>query len=92
VDLAADGQARSTCSGKAHPYDLVITDSNMPGVSGIRVIEHLRKIGFPGKIFLLSGSAAELEEEYQSLNVDKILQKPFTFAVLLAAVNETTAA
>lgn len=93
VDLAADGQAAlDLLRDSPAPYDLVITDSNMPGVSGIELIGHLRKTNFPGKIILLSGYAAEQEEEYQVFNIDRIVQKPFAFAELIGAVSQVTAA
>jgi len=90
VDVVADGQAAMDLL-KENPgrYDLVVTDSNMPVVSGIELIEHLREIRFPGKIILLSGYAtSELQEEYQSLNIDRIIEKPFSFSALVSAVKE----
>jgi CheY-like chemotaxis protein len=91
VDLAADGQAAlDLIKDSATPYDLVITDSNMPGVTGIELIGHLREARFPGKIILLSGYASELEEEYQGLNIDQVVQKPFAFSELIRAVKQTT--
>jgi|ERR1700677_15204 len=93
VDVAADGSSALDLL-KKNPgrYDLVITDSNMPSVSGIELIEHLRETGFPGKIILLSGYVtSELEDMYQSLNIDRIIQKPFAFAALNGAVKELSA-
>ncbi|HWB61855.1 MAG TPA: response regulator [Chthoniobacteraceae bacterium] len=93
VDLASDGQAALDLL-KDNParYDLIITDSNMPAVSGLELIEYLRKTGYPGKIILLSGYAADLEKEYKILNIDRIMQKPFAFADLIGAVKEATSA
>jgi DNA-binding response OmpR family regulator len=93
VDLAEDGQPALDLLGE-NPgrYDLVITDSNMPCLSGIELIQHLRKTGFPGKIILLSGYVAdESQDIYRELNIDRILQKPFAFSELMKSVNETCA-
>src|ERR1700744_6580571 len=72
VDIADDGQSALDLM-KEHPgrHGLIITDSNMPVVSGIELIEHLRKTNYPGRIILLSGYiTAELEDIYQGLNID----------------------
>src|SRR5947209_3996602 len=36
------------------PFDVVITDNNMPGMSGLELVRHLRQRGFEGKIVVLS--------------------------------------
>jgi CheY-like chemotaxis protein len=93
VDVAADGQAAlDLLKGSPGLHDLVITDSNMPGVSGIQLIEYLRETLFRGKIILLSGYVTEESpDEYQALNIDRIIQKPFAFAELMGAVTELSA-
>lgn len=90
VDVAGDGiAALELLKDNPGRYDLVITDSNMPVVSGIQLIEHLRETCFPGKIILLSGNAiSELREMYAALKIDRIIEKPFTFTVLNNAVKE----
>jgi DNA-binding response OmpR family regulator len=93
VDVAADGEAAlAFLNEKPGQYQLVITDSNMPGVSGIQLVEHLRKTNFTGKVILLSGYVtSELQDVYQSLNIDRIIEKPFSFVALNAAVKEVMA-
>jgi DNA-binding response OmpR family regulator len=90
VDVAEDGRAAlELLKEKPGMHDLVITDSNMPYLSGIELIEHLRETRFPGKIILLSGDiTSELQDVYQSLNIDRIIQKPFAFTELTGAVKE----
>lgn len=93
VDLADDGEsALELLKESPARFDLIITDSNMPGISGIQLIEHLRKTAFPGKIILLSGYASDLDDEVRPLKVDRIIQKPFAFKAFVAAVKEVTAA
>ena len=90
VDAAEDGQAALDLL-KQNPggYDLVITDSNMPVVSGIQLIKHLRETNYPGKIILLSGYlTSESDDVYQALHIDRILEKPFSFNTLVQAVKE----
>ena len=90
VDITSDGQAAvNMMTEKPGAHDLIITDSNMPNLSGIELIEHLRKTHFPGKIILFSGHITpESKDVYQALNIDRIIQKPFAFAELIGAVKE----
>lgn len=75
----------STC---AQPYDLVILDINMPGLSGIEVLDRLRGPGkFDGPVLVISGRIGS--EEMQRLTasrVTSVLSKPFRLAELQAAV------
>ena len=57
------------------------------------MIEQLPSIGFRGKIVLLSGYLTEeLEETYKALAIDKVVQKPFSFADLNKIVKDLGAA
>lgn len=60
------------------PYDVVITDNEMPHVSGVELVRALRERSFRGKIMVLSGHlTAETREVYSQMKVDAILDKPF---------------
>jgi CheY-like chemotaxis protein len=93
VEVSEDGQAAlSKLKEKPDCYDLVITDSNMPLVSGIQVIEYLRSTDFKGKIMLLSGNVTEeLQDVYTSLRIDRIVEKPFVLGDLRKTVEELIA-
>lgn len=90
VECVEDGEtAVARLTEKTGYYDIVITDSNMPGISGIEVIEYLRKQEFRGGVILLSGYVAqESQDVYEALKIDRIIQKPFVFSDLSKAVNE----
>ena len=61
------------------PYDVIITDNDMPYVSGVELVRELRKRSFRGKIMVLSAHlTAEIREAYVRMNVDVILDKPFS--------------
>jgi DNA-binding response OmpR family regulator len=60
------------------PYDVVITDNEMPQVSGVELVRELRERSFRGKIIVLSGYLTnETREAYAQMKVDAILDKPF---------------
>lgn len=73
-------------------FDVVITDNNMPGVSGVELVRQLRELHFPGKIMVLSAHlSAELRAAYQELAVDAMLDKPFSVQALRAKVTQLAA-
>lgn len=72
------GDALARLAGAAASYDVVITDNEMPCVSGIELVRELRERRFGGKIIVLSGYLTnETREAYARLNVDAIVDKPF---------------
>ena len=60
------------------PFDVVITDNEMPHLSGLELVRALRERSFCGKIVVLSGYLTnEIREAYSQMKVDAILDKPF---------------
>lgn len=75
-------------SGK---FDAVITDIQMPGLDGYRLLEQVRGSGVPGAgqlpVIALSASIAKEAEHYLSAGFAGFLNKPFTAAQLIALLN-----
>jgi DNA-binding response OmpR family regulator len=70
--------ALARVSAARSPYDVVITDNEMPQVSGIQLVRELRERSFRGKIVVLSGDLTnETRDAYAQMKVDAILDKPF---------------
>ncbi|MFA6289798.1 MAG: PAS domain S-box protein [Opitutaceae bacterium] len=68
-------------------FDLILTDENMPVMSGTELLGRIREAGHQIRVVVVSGHlGAEKMDELQRLHVDSILQKPFLpkdlFAVL----------
>lgn len=76
---ACDGNdALSRFSTDSAAYDVIITDNNMPYLTGVELVRRLRERGFQGKIMVLSAYLTpELRAAYAEMNVDVILDKPF---------------
>ncbi|MBC8040122.1 MAG: response regulator, partial [Opitutaceae bacterium] len=76
-----------TSGGGAATYDLVVTDQNMPVVTGVEFIRRLRASGSSVPVVVVSGHLAPgLTVELNSLGVTSQLAKPFTQKELLSAV------
>ena len=66
-------------------YDAVILDIMLPGLSGYRIIEHLRGAENWVPILMLTAKDGEYDEaDALDLGADDYLTKPFSFVVLLA--------
>jgi DNA-binding response OmpR family regulator len=70
--------ALAQLSADSAPFDVIITDNNMPHISGVELVRKLRERSFRGKIMVLSAHlTTEIREAYTQMNVDIILDKPF---------------
>jgi DNA-binding NtrC family response regulator len=67
--------------------DVVLTDINLPGDSGLRLVSGLRAAGHPASIVLMSGLPAQDTDEVPD-DVTAFLQKPFSLSELTGAVDD----
>lgn len=90
VVVAGDGQeALDRMTENRLGYDLLITDSNMPRLSGFELVERARKEGFSGKIIMASAFTTLAPDVVERSHlVDRIVQKPYFMADLQQAVEE----
>ena len=84
VDTAEDGDAGWQMLRASH-YDLLITDNNMPKVTGVDLIKKLRSASLTLPVILASGSAPANTE---LLQLAAILPKPFYTGQLLQTVRQ----
>ncbi|MBI3983464.1 MAG: response regulator transcription factor [Gemmatimonadetes bacterium] len=86
VDLVADGQAALERASLG-PYDVIVLDLRLPGLSGAEVLRTLRDRGVATPVLVLTAQDA-LESKVQSLRTgaDDYVTKPFAFEELLARV------
>ncbi len=85
VAVARDAQEALRFIDEASvPFDLVVTDLQMPGLGGRTLAERLRDRGNSPPMLFISGYSPHTEAELSELG--ELLPKPFTPADLLAAV------
>jgi len=89
VEVATDGeQALAKLAADPEAIDLLITDNNMPRMSGLELVRRLRETRFRGKILVLSAHLTPQNcEAYESLSVDSMMRKPFDIHALRETVN-----
>jgi len=88
VDAAADGAAAWEALS-ADSYDLMITDHNMPKVSGVELLKQLRAARMALPVILVSGMIPMEElKRHPWLQIDATLLKPFTVEELLGTVTK----
>ena|SRR5581483_1885217 len=89
VDVAADGlEAWNTLQDKY--YDLLITDNNMPSMSGLELLDGLRAASRSLPVILVTGTAPEREfARMPHPQAVVLLLKPFTIIDLLVAVKKS---
>jgi DNA-binding response OmpR family regulator len=86
VDTAGDGEEgwRSVCS---MGYELVITDHQMPRLTGLSLIRRLREVSINAPCILISGSLPEPEPTLIKLiGPGAVLTKPFKPSDLIETV------
>jgi len=86
VDTAEDGLA-GWMALQANNYDLLITDNNMPTMSGAELVKKLRSEGLKLPVILASGTipAGELNRDLRP-ELAAMLLKPFTADELLGTI------
>ncbi|MBP5624680.1 MAG: response regulator transcription factor [Lachnospiraceae bacterium] len=72
---------------KEGAYEVVVLDIMMPGLSGLEVLERMRKEGFKTPVLMLTAKS-EIEDRVAGLDAgaDDYLSKPFATSELIARV------
>jgi CheY-like chemotaxis protein len=78
IECAFDGRlALERVKAAPAAFDLILTDHHMPNMNGLEFVQHLRAMGFPGKIVVFSSELKEqVRDAYLALRVDRVLPKP----------------
>ena len=98
ADLLGDrGYAIETAEGgdtalekaRQQPYDLGLLDLRMPGMDGLTLCRHLKRLQPPMVTMLVTAYAgSDLDEEARAAGARHVLPKPVDFPRLLALVEK----
>lgn len=69
------------------PFDLLLTDFNLRGMSGLKLVEELRQRGASAPMILVTAyDSDEVRREARNLAIDAYLTKPFFMDELVEVV------
>jgi len=86
VNGAADGE-QAWEALRHDSYDLLVTDNEMPRLTGIKLIERIRRAGMSLPVIVASGTfSAERVRDYPQLQIAAVIPKPFGRLEFLNAV------
>ncbi|KAF2517163.1 response regulator transcription factor [Flavobacterium foetidum] len=89
VDQFSDGKDALDAI-EANHYDLILTDINMPGISGMEITQYVRQnINSNVPIIILTSSGVEQTElDSFDIGANEFIAKPVSPAVLLVRINK----
>ena len=73
-------------------FDIIIVDQKMPHMTGVELVEEMRKRGITSKIMVLSAHiSSEVRAAYERMDVHVMFPKPFDVGELRSAVDQLAA-
>jgi CheY-like chemotaxis protein len=89
VGSGAHALAHLDCST---PFDVIIVDQKMPKLTGVELVQEIRRRGISGKIIVVSANlSADVCEAYKRMDVSLMFSKPFDIRQLRSAVEQLAA-
>ncbi|HTS27347.1 MAG TPA: response regulator [Bryobacteraceae bacterium] len=81
--LEAENGHEAIVLAEANHVDLIVTDLDMPGMTGMQLISTLQVRGLIERWLLVTGSAQALDRHFST----PLLEKPFTFGQFLGKIH-----
>ena len=95
VVLCSDAESALVRANDKKPYDVIISDFMLPGMSGLELIQRLRANRMTAKVPILMISAHTnygMEDRAKAAGANHFLNKPFTLSQLRSALTGLLAA
>jgi CheY-like chemotaxis protein len=90
VVLCGDAESALVRANDKKPYDVIISDFMLPGMSGLELIQRLRSNPMTAKVPILMISAHTnygMEDRAKAAGANHFLNKPFTLSQLRSALS-----
>jgi CheY-like chemotaxis protein len=69
-------------------YDVIIVDQKMPNLTGVKLVEEIKRRDIPSKIIVVAANLSpEIREAYKQMDVQGMFLKPFNVDELRSAVD-----
>ena len=78
VELAANAMEAFRCLAEGIKVSAIVTDIQMPGLSGIELIKSLRRDGIQLPVIAMTGGSDDWLEAASRAGADLVLRKPFS--------------
>jgi len=73
-------------------FDVIIIDQKMPRLTGVELVNEIRKRPYAGKIMVLSAHLSpDIRSAYEDLDVDVMIEKPFDIKELRTMLDQLAA-
>jgi CheY-like chemotaxis protein len=87
IYMAVDGGELLELVADSDPFDLIVTDINMPWIEGLQVLASMREAGLDTPVLVVTGfDRRGLAETIARLGKAMLLRKPFEIAELRRAI------
>jgi CheY-like chemotaxis protein len=92
TDVKDGDDALARLGANPDQYDVIIVDQKMPRLSGVELVQEIRKRGIAGKIMVLSAHLTpEVRNAFAQMDIQVIVEKPFDIHCLRSALDELAA-
>ena len=93
ISAAENGDAAlARLDSGSERFDIIIVDQKMPHMTGVELVEEMRKRGITSKIMVLSAHiSSEVRAAYERMDVHVMFPKPFDIGQLRSAVDQLAA-
>lgn len=76
VETCQDGTKALEIIGSANPYDVLILDNGLPGLSGLELVRHARRLTHRRRTPIIMLSASNVAKAARQAGADAYLRKP----------------
>jgi len=85
-------EALAQIDANPEKFDVIIIDQKMPRLTGVELVNEIRKRPYAGKIMVLSAHLSpDIRSAYEELDVDVMMEKPFDIKELRSMLDQLAA-